>query len=95
MNRDSDPTPPHGITRPGVAYVIHRGPRFDSVAAAAGKLAPGGEWWHGAGIDGGGASFWGHADGARVFSLAERAARESLAADLGGQWVEILTEIPA
>jgi hypothetical protein len=79
----------------GVAYLIHRGPMFCPVAASRGRLAPGGECWHGVGIDGGGASLWGRSVGARYFTAAERAERESLAAELGGEWVEVLVEIPA
>jgi len=97
MIRDTDPTPAHGIARPGVAYVIRRGPRFDPVAAARGVLRPGGEYWHGwngrpLAVT---SDNWGPADGARMFTPAERAKRESFPARLGGMWMEIIIEIPA
>jgi len=97
MIRDTDPTPAHGIARPGVAYVIRRGPRFDPAAAARGVLRPGGEYFYG------GYTWhnevrqpvWAAASIAAVYTPVEKAARETFAAELGGVWQEVIIEIPA
>jgi len=94
MNRDIDPTPAHGTARPGVAYVIRRGPRFDPVAAARGVLRPGGEYWRqepgqpGQWVPAGGASYG-------MFPGSVYATVDAVRLPEGGQWVQILIEIPA
>lgn len=91
MNRDSDPTPPHGITRPGVAYIVARGPRFSRPWAARGKLVPGGDVW----TDTNGGS-WGPADRSTPRYFLTREAAQRIADWYGGWEVrEVLTEIPA
>jgi hypothetical protein len=72
----------------GVAYLIHRGPRFCPVAAASGRLAPGGQYWDGTG--------WGPIATARYFTVAERDTVQEWAGILaGGKWLEVMVEIPA
>ena len=91
MRRDSDPTPAHGIARPGVAYVIRRGPRFDPDASRAGKLAPGGEYWQGLA-----SASWGAASTARYYTSAERDEINATGGiPAGAVWQEVLIEIPA
>jgi len=91
MIRDTDPTPPHGIVRPGVAYVIRRGPRFDPAAAARGVLRPGGEYWQGRA-----SASWGPAVSARYYTPAERGEINGTGGiPAGAVWQEVIIEIPA
>ena len=94
MIRDTDPTPPHGIARVGVAYIVTRGPRFDSVAAARGVLRFGGEYWRqepgevGEWVPAGRASYG-------MFPGSVYATTDAVRTPPGGEWREIIIEIPA
>ena len=77
----------------GVAYVIHRGPRFDAAAAARGVLRGGGEYWRQEPGETGG---WVPAVGGVSYGMfpgSVFATRDAVRLPDGGQWVEILLNV--